>query len=61
MTHIVTIEDKSGDIVDVNYYCSDFCAKTDVHYRGWNGCHETISAECECCGTITGWLGEEVS
>jgi hypothetical protein len=62
MTHIVTIEDEdTGDIVDVSYYCSDTCAKTDSYYQGWNGCHEAISAPCAHCGAITGWLAEEAS
>jgi hypothetical protein len=36
--NIVLITDSNGDTVDVNCYCSDFCAQTDPLYQGWFGC-----------------------
>ena len=40
--HIHFIEDKNGDVIDANYYCSNYCHETKEqdNYRGWNGCHE---------------------
>ena len=54
--HLVLIEDKNGDTVDANYYCSDFCAKADDNYNGWNGCHELERNDyCNnCCTEIVG-------
>ena len=51
MSHIVWHEDKEGQAIDVTYYCSDYCARSDKDYAGWNGCFE-IPAECESvfCG-----------
>ena len=46
MSHIVWHEDKEGQAIDVTYYCSDYCARSDKDYAGWNGCFE-IPAECE--------------
>jgi hypothetical protein len=40
MAHIVLINDADGELVDIHYYCSDFCAKHDTNYCGWYGCVE---------------------
>ena len=45
MTHRVEIYSRNErgeavDVLDVRYYCSDYCAKTDAEYDGWNGCNE---------------------
>lgn len=51
MSHLVPIEDSNGELVEVHYYCSDSCAKTDPLYAGWYGCHETTGPEvCLACG-----------
>lgn len=51
MAHFVTIEDSRGDLIDLEVYCSDFCAKTSPHYAGWYGAMEvefdTTCARCE--------------
>ncbi len=50
MTHLVMVEDSAGDLVDLHYYCSDACAKTDPLYAGWYGCHELEACEnCKSC------------
>jgi len=50
--HIVLITDATGDTVDCNTYCSDFCAQTDPDYQGWFGCIEAAyDTACACCGT----------
>ena len=49
----VMIEDVLGDLVDLHYYCSDSCARTDPAYAGWYGCVEG-DEECENCGTDCG-------
>ena len=46
MSHLVTHEDQEGQLVDITYYCSDFCARSDKDYAGWFGCQE-IPNECE--------------
>jgi hypothetical protein len=60
--HAHWIEDESGDVVDAEYYCSDYCHQDHrafIHksfsnndYRGWNGCNEVMAPEwCANCGT----------
>ena len=60
--HIHALEDSAGDIIDIVYFCSDYCHKTwcgddaNPDYAGWDGCHETdYTVECACCG----WDGVE--
>jgi hypothetical protein len=54
--HLVFLEDGNGDVVDANYYCSDFCARTDDAYAGWNGSHPLMLEHpamaylCNACG-----------
>lgn len=53
MAHVVIVEDaRTGDMTDVHWYCSDFCAKDDSHYAGWNGCVEIHDhpESCHGCG-----------
>ena len=51
MAHLTFIEDKSGDIVDHEVYCSNYCAKHSKRYSGWNGCNEISTSEpCAECG-----------
>jgi hypothetical protein len=58
--HLIDIDDKDGQVVDRNYYCSDTCAKTDEKYNGWNGCHEIFTWEiCENCSKELVWYDEE--
>ena len=46
MCHVGYIEDDNGDLVELNYYCSDFCnSQHNVNYDGWDGCHENQHAE----------------
>ena len=56
MAHLVYIEDEIGDLIDYRVYCSDFCARIDELYAGWNGCHEISSTQpCEeCYATVAG-------
>ena len=50
MAHLVRIEDETGDTIDLEIYCSDFCAQESEHYQGWNGCNEIgVSQPCESC------------
>lgn len=54
MAHLVTIDDADGNVIDANWYCSDFCARADHSYTGWNGCH-VVSTDyglitCTACG-----------
>ena len=50
MAHITHIEDKAGDVVECEYYCSDSCARQSQRYKGWNGCHELHTVEfCQAC------------
>ena len=59
MANIVPVTDKSGDVVDYNYYCSDFCAKTDHNYAGWFGCVDNYSTPfCHNCNEPLYWVDE---
>jgi hypothetical protein len=66
MAHLHAIEDKHGDIVDAEYFCSDFCHREAVgdDYRGWNGCVEisvTQRCENEGCGEILDGVEEDAA
>tara|TARA_R100001244_G_scaffold83372_1_gene64360 strand:- start:198 stop:422 length:225 start_codon:yes stop_codon:yes gene_type:complete len=54
--HLQFIEDKNGDVVDANYYCSNFCheEKEQDNYRGWNGCYEApdYTISCNNCNEV---------
>ena len=52
--HLTYMEDGSGDVMDVAYFCSDYCARSCPNYNGWNGCNEgpDYYVECEQCGTV---------
>ena len=54
MCHIGYIEDDNNQLIELNYYCSDFChSQHDINYDGWNGCHEIETAEyCANCGQL---------
>ena len=63
--HAQTIENGSGNIVDVIYFCSDACHRDycaehdDIPYSGWNGCHEGSNVEfCAQCGVVAGGVFE---
>ena len=64
MAHMHMIEDALGDVVDCQYFCSDFCHReaVGVDYRGWNGCNElSYSQTCEAdgCNEILHGIEEE--
>jgi hypothetical protein len=48
----VVIDDQA---VDVRYYCSDTCAKTDPEYDGWNGCSDVFEPAICACGEKLPW------
>ncbi len=54
MCHLGYVLDSEGELVDLNYYCSDYCnAEHNVNYAGWNGCYENHSSEvCANCGCV---------
>ena len=54
MSHRVEVINEQ-ETVAVNYYCSDYCAKNDADYEGWNGCNDVFSPETCLCGTRLGW------
>jgi hypothetical protein len=44
------IEDSKGDIIDAEYFCSDFCHQDAAgdSYQGWYGCVEISTTQtCE--------------
>ena len=53
--HLFLYEDEQGDVVDAEYFCSDWCHRqwcndTGHEYAGWNGCHEVDAPRyCACC------------
>jgi hypothetical protein len=61
--HYHELEDGQGDLVELVTFCSDGCHRswcvdrmvdgTDIHYGGWNGCHELEFQEpCAQCGRV---------
>lgn len=56
MANINIIEDSAGDLIDLEYFCSDSCAKVSDNYNGWYGCQELYTPEvCQTCGTKLGY------
>jgi hypothetical protein len=56
VVHLVSVEDDKGDIWDYNVYCSDYCARSDANYVGWNGGWEWESEPtCTNCGGSELW------
>lgn len=52
MVHqILIFDDENVDVVDVEYFCSNTCARESEDYAGWSGCHELHHQEkCKSCG-----------
>jgi len=66
MAHMHMIEDDSGDVVDGEYFCSDYCHQEAVgdQYRGWNGCVEldyTQTCENIGCNNILNGIMESLA
>jgi hypothetical protein len=58
MANVNLIEDSRGDLIDLEYFCSDGCAKFSDNYRGWYGCVELYTAEvCQTCATQLAYYG----
>lgn len=59
--HQVLIEDANGDVWDAHYYCSDYCARQDPDYAGWNGCNEPpdYTVVCGHCEELVNLVDEE--
>lgn len=55
MAHIHRHETPTGDLIDLTYFCGDWChrqwcADTGNVYDGWDGCHELHTVErCAHC------------
>lgn len=53
--HCRLIEDTDGQLVDIDYFCSDYChrdycGRYKIPYEGWNGCNEVQGPVfCENC------------
>lgn len=60
MAHAVYIKDEVfNDVVDVLWFCSDFCARQHKDYDGWNGSLENYSQPfCENCDAKLYWFNE---
>ncbi len=56
MAHLQYIEDADGDLIDLEYFCSDSCARNGAtNYQGWSGIHELEFTEwCKSCGVVIG-------
>lgn len=53
MAHFVLIEDTQGELIDLETYCSDFCAQSSPAYAGWYGAQEVeFNTECARCGAL---------
>jgi hypothetical protein len=60
MAHFVLVEEQEC-LVDIHYYCSDFCAKSDSLYAGWFGNQEIHDSPewCASCGDALGYYTSE--
>jgi hypothetical protein len=56
MANINTLE-LHGELIGLEYFCSDTCAKYSENYRGWYGCVELYTPEvCQTCERNLGWV-----
>ena len=67
MAHIHEYEDSNGDLIDVEYFCSDacnqlWCQEKELTYSGWNGCHEIHDSPqwCANCHEALGYWRMEL-
>lgn len=55
MAHIHRHHDNSGGVIELTYFCGDYCHRqwceqTKQAYDGWDGCHELDTMErCANC------------
>ena len=63
MVHqILIFDDENVDVVDVEYFCSDYCARESEDYDGWSGCHELhYPQKCQSCGVHLGYWNEDTN
>ena len=62
MANVNQIEDSNKDLVDLEYFCSDFCARQSENYDGWFGCVELHTLEfCLTCAKPLAYVDEEAS
>jgi hypothetical protein len=60
MAHLNTIEDETGDLIDLEYFCGDYCAQFSDNYKGWYGCIEIYTPEnCQTCNTGLTYVSED--
>ena len=61
MVHqILIFDDENVDVVDVEYFCSDYCARESEDYAGWSGCHELHHQEkCKTCNSHLGYWDQD--
>ena len=64
--HYHTVEDESGDTIDLIPFCSDacnraYCKQHGLQYQGWYGCHEGSDYPefCANCGVYAGGLAPQ--
>jgi hypothetical protein len=60
MAHLNTIEDATGELIDLEYFCGDFCAQFSDNYKGWYGAMEIYTPEnCQTCGYALTYVSED--
>lgn len=60
MANINIIEDTKGELIDLEYFCSDRCAKGSPNYNGWYGCVEIYTPEyCQNCETMLTYVKDD--
>ena len=61
MAHLTSIEDADGQLIDYEYFCSDFCARQSQYYDGWFGAQELEHPEyCHTCDKALSYVGDYV-
>ena len=51
-SYVTNDEIEDSEVLNYEYFCSDFCARQSANYAGWYGCVELEHTEnCYTCNT----------
>lgn len=60
MANINLKADVDGDLLEIEYFCSDYCADQSPNYSGWYGCIEIYQPEiCQTCEKPLSWVEQQ--
>ena len=62
MCNVNLIDDTDGQLIDIEYFCSDSCATESKNYKGFYPCVELDHLEkCQTCNVKLGYLNHDTN